>query len=117
LVEPVGFKITKYYLIFNLFIHLNISNAFANKWNLKFNPKKSKILITGKKINKEGTWKLGNEPIEETGESSSANKRQFINFDEIFAPILLFSSMFAKSVIKIEKRVGDKAELSYPSTW
>jgi hypothetical protein len=32
---------------------LNISNAFANKWNLKFNPKKSKILITGKKINKE----------------------------------------------------------------
>jgi hypothetical protein len=47
---------------------LNISNAFANKWNLKFNPKKSKILITGKKINKEGTWKLGNEPIEETGE-------------------------------------------------
>lgn len=28
---------------------LNISNAFANKWNLKFNPKKSKILITGKK--------------------------------------------------------------------
>jgi ribosome-interacting GTPase 1 len=30
---------------------LNISNAFANKWNLKFNPKKSKILITGKKIN------------------------------------------------------------------
>ena len=47
---------------------LNISNAFANKWNLKFNPKKSKILITSKKINKEGTWKLGNEPIEETGE-------------------------------------------------
>jgi hypothetical protein len=39
---------------------LNISNAFANKWNLKFNPKKSKILITGKTINKEGTWKLGN---------------------------------------------------------
>jgi hypothetical protein len=37
---------------------LNISNAFANKWNLKFNPKKSKILITSKKINKEGTWKL-----------------------------------------------------------
>ena len=47
---------------------LNISNAFANKWSLKFNPKKSKILITSKKINKEGTWKLGNEPIEETGE-------------------------------------------------
>ena len=43
---------------------LNISNT----WNLKFNPKKSKILITGNKINKEGTWKLGNEPIEETGE-------------------------------------------------
>jgi hypothetical protein len=49
---------------------LNISNAFANKWNLKFNPKKSKILITSKKINKEGTWKLGNEPIGETGEST-----------------------------------------------
>jgi hypothetical protein len=77
LVEPVGFKITKYYLIFNLFISsiganissklincllfaddvvliaespeelqelLNISNAFANKWNLKFTPKKSKII-------------------------------------------------------------------------
>jgi hypothetical protein len=43
---------------------LNISNTC----NLKFNPKKSKILITGNKINKEGTWKLGNEPIEETGE-------------------------------------------------
>jgi hypothetical protein len=38
-------------------------------------------------------------------------KRQFINFDEIFAPILLFSSMFAKSVIKIEKRVGTNAAL------
>jgi hypothetical protein len=36
--------------------------------NLIFKPKKSKILITSKKINKEGTWKLGNEPIEETGE-------------------------------------------------
>jgi hypothetical protein len=34
--------------------------------------------------------------------TSSANKRQFIYFDEIFAPILLYSSMFAKSVIKIE---------------
>jgi hypothetical protein len=43
--------------------------------------------------------------------TSSASKRQFINFDEIFAPILLFSSMFAKSVIKIEKRVGTNAAL------
>jgi hypothetical protein len=96
-------------------------------------------LITGKKINKEGTWKLGNEPIEETGEYKylgyfinrslksnfhvnsflkekadkqlNANKRQFINFDEIFAPIVLFSSMFAKSVIKIEKKGrGQNAE-------
>jgi hypothetical protein len=36
--------------------HLNISNAFANKWNLKFNPSKSKILIIGKQINKEGLF-------------------------------------------------------------
>jgi hypothetical protein len=55
---------------------LNISNAFANKWNLKFNPKKSKILITGKKTNKESTLKLGNEPIEETGEYNNL----FIHF-------------------------------------
>jgi hypothetical protein len=40
--------------------------------------------------------------------TSSANKREFINFDEKCGPILLFSSMFAKSVIKIKKRVGTK---------
>jgi hypothetical protein len=45
------------------------TTSSANKRQfINFNPKKSKILITGKKINKEGTWKLGNEPIEETGE-------------------------------------------------
>jgi hypothetical protein len=38
--------------------------------------------------------------------------------DEIFALILLFSSMFAKSVIKIEKSVGDKTQPCFdPNSW
>ena len=43
---------------------LNITARFANKWNLKFNFKKSKVLAIGKKINKLKRWDLGNDKIE-----------------------------------------------------
>jgi hypothetical protein len=37
---------------------LNITARFASKWNLKFNSKKSKIMVIGKKIGKLKRWDL-----------------------------------------------------------
>jgi hypothetical protein len=47
-------------------ILLNITARFASKWNLKFNSKKSKVMVIGKKIDKPKRWDLGNYQIEET---------------------------------------------------
>ena len=47
---------------------LQISHQFAKKWNLKFNSKKSKLMVVGKRINNNSTWKLGDESIEEVSE-------------------------------------------------
>jgi hypothetical protein len=38
----------------------------GDRWNLKFNFKKPKVLVIGKKIDKLKRWDLGNDPIEET---------------------------------------------------
>jgi hypothetical protein len=45
---------------------LNITARFASKWNLKFNSKKSKVMVIGKNIYKLKRWDLGNDQIEET---------------------------------------------------
>ena len=47
---------------------LNIASSFATKWNLKFNPNKSKVLVVGKRIDKSNKWVLGDTYIEETNE-------------------------------------------------
>jgi hypothetical protein len=44
---------------------LNIASSFATKWNLKFNPNKSKVLVVGKRIDKSNKWVLGDTYIEE----------------------------------------------------
>ena len=45
---------------------LNITARFASEWNLKFNSKKSKIMVIGKKIDKHKRCDLGNYQIVET---------------------------------------------------
>ena len=45
---------------------LNITARFASKWNLKFNSKKSKVMVIDKKIVKLKRWDLENDQIEET---------------------------------------------------
>jgi hypothetical protein len=38
------------------------------KWNLRFNSKKSKVMVIGKNLNKNSNWVLGNENIDEVNE-------------------------------------------------
>ena len=38
------------------------------KWNLRFNSKKSKVMVIGKNLNKNSNWVLGNEKIDEVNE-------------------------------------------------
>ena len=45
---------------------LNITARFASKWNLKFNSKKSKVMVISQKIDKLKRWDLGNDLTEET---------------------------------------------------
>ena len=45
---------------------LNISYKFACKWNLKFNTSKSKVLVVGKRLDKNKKWYIGPNCIEET---------------------------------------------------
>ena len=45
---------------------LNITARFANKWNLKFNSKESKVMVISQKIDKLKRWDLGNDLTEET---------------------------------------------------
>jgi hypothetical protein len=47
---------------------LQISHNFACKWNLRFNSKKSKVMVIGKNLNKNSNWVLGNENIDEVNE-------------------------------------------------
>ena len=47
---------------------LNIVHEFACKWNLKFNASKSKILVIGKRTDKNKKWHLGDNLIEEADE-------------------------------------------------
>ncbi|CAG2236179.1 unnamed protein product [Mytilus edulis] len=47
---------------------LRISHDFATKWNLKFNHKKSKVLVVGKRLRPERVWSLGDVNIEEVNE-------------------------------------------------
>jgi hypothetical protein len=44
---------------------LNITARFASEWNLKFNSKKSKVMVIDEKIYKLKLWDLGNDQIEE----------------------------------------------------
>jgi hypothetical protein len=47
---------------------LDITSKFADKWNLKFNDTKSKVMVVGKRIGREKVWKLGDNCIHETNE-------------------------------------------------
>lgn len=47
---------------------LDVAYSFVNKWNLSFNPKKSKVLVIGKRVNKSKRWHLGQNTIEEANE-------------------------------------------------
>ena len=47
---------------------LQISHNCACKWNLRFNSKKSKVMVIGKNLNKNSNWVLGNEKIDEVNE-------------------------------------------------
>jgi hypothetical protein len=38
---------------------LDIKSKFADKWNLKFNDTKSKVMVVGNRIDREKVWKLG----------------------------------------------------------
>ena len=44
----------------NLQQMLNVSDAFASKWNMTFNNEKSKVMVIGKRINYDKKWNLGN---------------------------------------------------------
>ena len=44
---------------------LDIKSKFADKWNLKFNDTKSKVMVVGKRIDREKVWKLGDNCIHE----------------------------------------------------
>ena len=44
---------------------LNIADTFATKWKMKFNKKKSKIMIIGKHVS-ERKWPIGNIELSET---------------------------------------------------
>ena len=58
---------------------LRISYKFANKWNLRFNSKKSKVMVMGKKPRETLKWRLGNETIDETTEYKYMYLGCFIN--------------------------------------
>ena len=47
---------------------LDITAKFAEKWGMKFNPSKSKVLVVGQKLNKTKKWRLGNNELEEANE-------------------------------------------------
>ena len=47
---------------------LDVASEFASKWNLKFNASKSKVLITGKKLDRNKQWFLGGNVIDEVNE-------------------------------------------------
>lgn len=44
---------------------LSVASRFAVKWGLSFNDTKSKIMVVGKRIDKEKQWKLGNLSLSE----------------------------------------------------
>ena len=44
---------------------LNVASDFASKWNLKFNASKSKVLVIGKRTDKNKLWYIGHTSIEE----------------------------------------------------
>jgi hypothetical protein len=47
---------------------LDITSKFADKWNLKFNDTKSKVMVIGKRIDREKVWKLGDNCIHRINE-------------------------------------------------
>ncbi|VDI49574.1 Hypothetical predicted protein [Mytilus galloprovincialis] len=47
---------------------LDITANFASNWNLKFNQNKSKVMIIGKRLDKDKKWQLGNLLLEEANE-------------------------------------------------
>ena len=47
---------------------LDIKSKFADKWNLKFNDTKSKVMVVGKRIDREKVWKLGDNCIHQANE-------------------------------------------------
>jgi hypothetical protein len=47
---------------------LDITSKFADKWKLKFNDTKSKVMVVSRRIDREKVWKLGDNCIHETNE-------------------------------------------------
>lgn len=47
---------------------LEIISKFADKWNLKFNATKSKVMVVGRRIDREKVWKLCDNCIHDTNE-------------------------------------------------
>jgi hypothetical protein len=47
---------------------IDITSKFADKCNLKFNDTKSKVMVVGRRIDREKIWKLGDNCIHETNE-------------------------------------------------
>ena len=47
---------------------LNITADIATKWNLKFNSNKSKVMVIGKRIDRNKEWSFGSHVLKETNE-------------------------------------------------
>jgi hypothetical protein len=95
LVEPVGFVLIAESPE-ELQELLNISNAFANKWNLKLNPKKSKMLLTGKKLTRK---------VPENYEMNQLKKRASTNIwvISLIDPYCYFLACLLNPSLKLKK--------------
>ena len=47
---------------------LNITADIATKWNLKLNSNKSKVMVIGKRIDRNKEWSFGSHILKETNE-------------------------------------------------
>ena len=74
---------------------LYITARFASKWNLKFNSKKSKVLVIGKKIDKLKRWDIGNDQIEETN---------------VYMYLGVYFSRFVKCIYHIETFIKENVQ-------
>ena len=74
---------------------LNITARFASKWNLKFNSKKSKVMLIGKRIDIHQRWDLGNDQIEETN---------------VYMYLGVYFSRFVKCIYHIETFIKENVQ-------